>query len=105
MNILKTKYFQNQVNKLLKKFPKLKYDLQFFEKNISIEPFSNLWNNVYKFRLRNSSIPTWKRSWFRIIVLILKKIYIPIIIYSKNFKENVSDKDIIYAKEKILEEL
>jgi hypothetical protein len=105
MNIIKTKYFQNQVNNLLKNFPKLEDDLQLFEESVSLEPFSSLWNNVYKFRLKNSSIPTWKRSGFRLIVLILKDTFIPLIIYSKNFKENVSDKEIIQAKEKVLEEL
>jgi hypothetical protein len=56
---------------LNKKFSKIKNDLNNFEASINNEPFSDLWNWVYKFRIKNSSIPVWKRWWFRLIVLFL----------------------------------
>jgi mRNA-degrading endonuclease RelE of RelBE toxin-antitoxin system len=106
MNIIKTNFFNSQFNKLKKKFPKILNDLDFFEKNIQFEPYSNLWNWIYKFRIKNSSIPTWKRSWFRIIILFLdKNNIIPLYIYSKNEIENIFIDDIIKAKEIILKEL
>lgn len=106
MNIIKTKYFLKQLNNLKKKFPKINNDLDNFESSINFEPFSDLWNWVYKFRLKNSSIPVWKRSWFRLLVLFLDKNNIlPLIIYSKNNTENISSYDIIRAKEEVLNEI
>lgn len=106
MNIIKTNYFLKQLNLLKKKFPNIKNDLDDFESSISKEAFSDLWNWVYKYRIKNSSIPVWKRSGFRLIVLFLdKNNCIPLIIYSKNQIENVSSNLILKAKEKILKEL
>ena len=41
--------------------------------------------------MKNSSIPTWKSSWFRIILLarIQDSKIMPFIIYSKSEKENI----------------
>ena len=106
MNIIQTKFFNNQFEKLRKKFPKILNDFDVFQKNIDLEPFSDLWNWVFKYRLKNSSIPTWKRSGFRIIVLHLdKNNIIPLFIYSKNEIENKTPEEIIKGKEKLLEEL
>ena len=106
MNIIKTKFFIKQIEDLKKKFPKIYIDIDNFEFSLHSEPFSDLWNWVLKFRIRNSSIPVGKRSWFRLIVLFLDETnYIPLIIYSKNQIENVSSSDIIKAKEEVLKEL
>jgi len=106
MNIIKTDFFQQQFDKLKRKYPKMLGDYSAFVKNIKLEPFSNLWNNVYKFRIKNSSIPTWKRWWFRIIILFLDlENIIPLFIYSKTEKENVNMQEILNAKKIILKEL
>ncbi len=106
MNIVKTQYFLKQLLNLKKKFPKIEKDFLYFEENIKIEPFSDLWNGVFKFRLKNSSIPVWKRTGFRLIILFLNSDNaIPLLIYSKNYKENVSNLEILNAKENIIKEL
>ncbi len=106
MNIIKTHYFLKQLNNLKKKFFKIEGDLDDFESSIKSESFSDLWNWVYKFRIKNSSIPVWKRWWFRLIVLFLdKNNCIPLLIYSKNQLENISSTDIIKSKEEVLKEL
>ncbi len=106
MNIIRTKFFNSQFNKLKRKFPKIVNDIDIFERNINIEPYSDLWNWVYKFRIKNSSIPIWKRGWFRVIILFLNKDNaIPLYIYSKNDLENIFFQDIIKAKKIILNEL
>ena len=105
MKIIKTNFFGSQVLDLLKKYKLLLDDLKFFEDNLDLEPFSDLWNNIFKYRIRNSSIPTWKRWWFRIIVKKYFDKIVPLIIYSKTIKENVSHKEIIIALEKVFEEL
>ena len=106
MNIVKIKYFTKQLVNLKRKFPKIENDIDDFQSSINSEPFSDLWNWVYKFRIKNTSIPTWKSWDFRLIILFLDKYNcIPLMIYSKNQIENVSVLDILKAKEEILKEL
>lgn len=106
MNIIKTKYFMKQLFDLKRKFPKIENDIDDFQSSIETEPFSDLWNWVFKFRLKNTSIPTWKSWGFRLIILFLDKSNcIPMMIYSKNQIENVSSFDILKSKEEILKEL
>ena len=106
MNIIKTKYFSDQFHKLQKKYPQILKDIDYFEKNIAFEPFSSLWDNLYKFRIQNSSIPVWKRSGFRVIIFFLNTdTAIPLLIYSKNEKTNASGTEIKQAKKQILKEL
>lgn len=105
MKIIKTDFFNSQVFELSKKYRLILEDLAYFEENFWFEPFSELWNNIYKYRIKNSSIPTWKRWWFRLIVKVFDWKILPLLIYSKTIKENVTDKEIIYALEQILIEL
>jgi len=106
MNIIQTKFFNNQFEKLRKKYPRILNDFDIFKNNINLEPFSDLWNWVFKYRMKNSSIPTWKRWGFRIIILFLdKNNIVPLFIYSKTEIENILSNDIIKAKEIILKEL
>ncbi len=105
MKFIKTTFFNSQVLELSKKYKNIHEDILFFENNLIIEPFSDLWNNILKYRLKNSSIPTGKRWGFRIIVKKFWDNILPILIYSKTIKENVNEKEIIFALEKILDEL
>lgn len=105
MKIIKTKFFDLQVLELSKKYKLIENDLNNFEDNLDIEPFSDLGNNILKYRIKNSSIPTWKRGWFRIIVKKFQDKFLPFMIYSKTIKENVTEKEIINSLEKVFEEL
>jgi len=105
MKFIKTKFFEEQVKKLKNKYLKIEKDILKFENDFEIEPFSDLWWNIFKYRIRNSSIPVWKRGWFRIILKKYNNIILPLIIYSKTIKENVSDIEIIEALEKVLKEI
>lgn len=105
MKIIRTNFFNNQVLNLSKKYNKIFDDLSNFESNFKNEPFSDLWNNILKFRLKNSSVPVWKRWWFRLIIKLFWNKILPILIYSKNSKENVFDNEIEFAFEKVLSEL
>ncbi|MDP2104059.1 MAG: type II toxin-antitoxin system RelE/ParE family toxin, partial [Candidatus Gracilibacteria bacterium] len=64
-----------------------------------------LGGQIFKYRIKNSSIPTGKRGGFRMIIKIHGDKILPILIYSKTIKENVSDNEIIHALEKIFQEL
>ncbi len=106
MKIIKTKFFDKQIEKLEKNYPKIKSDLTFFEKNLLDESyFSELWHWIYKYRLKNSSIPVWKRGWFRIILKRFWYNFIFLLIYSKTLKENVDKKEINNALKQVLKEL
>ncbi len=95
MKIIRTKFFDRQLKKLWKIYKNSEKDYIKFSENITCEPFSDLWNWFYKYRLWNTSIPSWKRWWFRIIVKIHKNKLLPIFIYSKTIKENISENEII----------
>jgi len=105
MKIIETDYFNEQVLTLKKRFKLIEKDIYQFKNNLVKEPFSNLWLWIYKYRIWNSSIPVWKRSWFRIIIFIQDCIYIPLLIYSKNIKSNVDKEEIKEAFVKVNLEL
>jgi len=105
MIIVRTKFFDNQVVNLAKKYANIDSDLEYFSLNLETEPFSDLWSGFYKYRIKNSSIPTWKRWWFRLIVKKYNGKILPLFIYSKNMKDNISEKEIISWLEKIVKEL
>lgn len=104
-NVVNSIVFQKQVNKLLKKYINLEKDLKILDSNFEFESFSDLWNGFRKYRIKNSSIPTWKRWGFRIIVKFFWNKIIPIIIFSKTDIENVSKKYIVETFELIYNEL
>lgn len=95
MKIIKTQFFQKQVEKLSKDYRKVQLDLDIFYNNLTQEPFSELWMWVKKFRIKNSSIPTWKSWGFRIIAKVYEDKFLPILVYSKTQKENVSSVEVL----------
>lgn len=107
MIFVESDIFNEQLDKLWKKYPKIKEDFNKFKKAFDIKLWKSLWKDIYKFRIWNSSVPIWKRWWFRIIlyVLINKNKAIPTIIYSKTEKETVKFKEIFDVLTKILEKL
>ena len=96
-------YFIDQINELSKKYKNIKNDFNDFENFFDLSDWKHLWKWIYKFRLKNSSIPTWKRGWFRIILIskMQENKIIPLIIYSKTTKENVSFDEILEALKNI----
>lgn len=105
MKVIKTRFFNKQIKQLSKKYLKIEKDVLFFENNLNTEPFFDLWFGLYKYRIKNSSIPVWKRWGFRIIVKIYDDKVLPIFIYSKTQKENISEIEIIKWLEEVLKEL
>jgi len=96
--------FDKQIQDLSKKYKLIFDDFSEFKEKFDIREWKHLWKWIYKFRVKNSSIPTWKSWWFRIILLVkveLNKV-IPFIIYSKNEKENITIKEILVELEKFI---
>ena len=97
LNIQYTDNFLKEAKQLSKKFKLLKQDLQDLIQDITInKDFGvDLGSNLYKKRVKNSSIPTGKSGGFRVIIYqqIENKIVL-ISIYSKTEKENLSDEEL-----------
>lgn len=89
--------FKKQLKSLVKKFPSLKSDviaaLHSFHKETSI----SLGNNNYKIRILSSDLKRGKSKSFRLIlhVIEIENLLLPIALYYKGEKGNISKKRII----------
>ena len=89
--------FLKEAKKLAKKFKKLKEDLQVAIKEIEEQNDFGVFlgSNLYKKRIKNSSIPTGKRGGFRVILFLKTDTEIILLtIYSKTDIETLSDDDL-----------
>ncbi len=91
--------FDKNVKKLAKKYKSIKNDLLSLTSELKNNPKSGtyLFNNCYKIRLANSSVPTGKSKGFRVITYFIDEhsnIYL-LAIYSKSDQENITDLEII----------
>jgi len=89
--------FLREAKKLSKKFKLLKDDLKSVIKSIEEgnDLDAYLGYNLYKKRVSNSSIPTGKSGGFRVIIY--KKVenkVVLISIYSKTYKDTLSDEEL-----------
>ena len=90
--------FLKEAKQLGKKFKLLKADLQHAMDEIETknDVGISLGYNLFKKRVRNSSIPTGKSGGFRIIIYQqLQNTTVLISIYSKTEKESVTDQELI----------
>ncbi len=108
MNILYSDNFLKEAKALSKKYKLLKSDLK-----EAVEEIENLRDlgvslgfNLFKKRIRNSSIPTGKSGGFRVIIFeqVEDKIIL-ISIFSKTEKENLSDNELAMALQKYLAQI
>ena len=84
--------FDKDVKKLKKRFPKIKDDLTLLVEELSKNPNlgTHLENSIFKIRLQNSSIPTGKRSGFRVITYYINdEILYLVTMYSKSDKDTI----------------
>ena len=107
MNIEYSDSFLKEAKKLSKKFKLLKPDLKYAVDEIQSKNDLGVYLgfDLFKKRIKNSSIPTGKSGGFRIIIY--KKVedkLILISIYSKTEKENLSDDELSDILKKHLQE-
>jgi len=84
--------FEKDVKILIKKFPKIKKDLNDLISRLKQEPYTgvSLGKSIYKIRIPNSSIPTGKSGGFRVITYYEENnILYLITIYSKSQKDSI----------------
>lgn len=78
---------------------------RFCEEEVLDSSSVDLWGGFYKIRVKNSSIPTGKRGWFRIIAKLRNEILYPFLIYPKTEKENATIEEIEENYEKMIIQL
>ena len=98
-NVLALDEFKKNTKKLSKKYNKTKLDILKVIEQLENDPQvgTHLFNNCYKIRVPNSSIPTGKSGGFRIITYFvdeLSNVYL-LTIYSKSDQESIADSKII----------
>jgi mRNA-degrading endonuclease RelE of RelBE toxin-antitoxin system len=100
-------HFKRELKKYLKKHRGLEVDiitsLENFQKNEAV----HIGNDIYKIRLKTSSLNKGKSNSFRMLLLVLEidKIITPVTIFFKGDIDNLSYKEINNHLEIILSEL
>lgn len=106
MKCVKISHFLKQIEKIAKKYRRIQSDIDDFCMEDSLDSSSvDLGNNLYKIRIKNSSIPIGKRGWFRIIAKLHHDTLYPFFIYAKTEKENATIDEIEENYEKMVMEL
>ena len=98
MKIKLTNDFKNNFKKLSKKYKSIKYDVNTLVLDLKENPkkWKNLWNWLYKIRIKNSDNNKWKSWWYRTITYYNDwDIVILLTIYSKSERENILEKEIL----------
>ena len=94
LKLIPTPEFKKSVKKLSKRYASIANDLKTLKAELDNDPTAgvHLYNNCYKIRLKNSSIPTGKSGGFRVVYFLKKeeKIYL-LEIYSKSDMENIDE--------------
>lgn len=100
-------HFKSQLKPYVKKYRSLKNDLTDTLERFRKNQASPLGKNIYKLRLKCSEIKRGKSKSFRLIVFIMemKKLLIPIAIYFKGDRTDISRKEINYHLAIIISEL
>ena len=99
VNIVSSDVFNKDIKRLYKKYKQISVDLKILKETLIKNPKAGieLGNNCFKIRLANSSIPTGKRSGFRIIYYYIDQqnnLFL-MTIYSKSELDNISDEKLI----------
>lgn len=100
-------HFLRQLKFYLKKYRHLEKDLTRTLQNFSLETAQHLGRKLYKLRLKSSDIPRGKSKAFRLIVFIfeVRNTIVPITLYFKGDRADISEKKIEYHLAMILAEI
>ena len=107
MKIIVTKHFFNQAKRLKKRFPDLKKDLIKSLKSFKPEKENHIGRSIYKIRIKSTNLQKGKSGGLRLYTYLYKtkKLLIPICIYSKSDKENLSLNELDHHFQKATQEI
>ena len=102
-----TDHFLRRLKPYLKKFRNLENDLIEALQNFTPKISDQLGHKLYKIRLKSTDIPKGKSKSFRVIIFLLelKNVIVPIMIYFKSERQDISEKEIEYHLEAVLIEI
>ncbi len=94
--IKETIFFKKQIKILQKNYPKCHLDIKDALKHFDKKKNISLGCNIFKIRVKNSDIPCGKSGDYRSIIFFEEKkdILLPLIVFSKRNKENISIEEI-----------
>jgi mRNA-degrading endonuclease RelE of RelBE toxin-antitoxin system len=100
-------HFKKSLKPLVRKFPSLKETVVVFLETFDEKKCIKLQEELYKARLRTSDLSRGKNKSFRIIIQVIKsrELIVPIKIYFKSQKQNITLKEVNKDLEIILLEL
>jgi mRNA-degrading endonuclease RelE of RelBE toxin-antitoxin system len=99
-NVFLPEFFKRIVKDLEKKYPNVKADLKtalrVVENNPELGKSFQGWGDVKKLRVQNSDVRKGKRSGYRLIYLVdhAERRIIPLLLYSKSHKSDVTAKEL-----------
>ncbi len=99
---------KKDIKNLAKKYPLIQKDIFNIVDSLEVDPTGvgvHLGKNIYKIRLKNSSVKKGKSGGFRVIYYVVTEEFEVLIlkIYSKNYIDNVYDEEILKILAKVLE--
>ncbi len=91
-----TEHFKKQLKRLSKKFPHVKEDLINHLNVLDLENEIAIGNSVYKIRIKSVDLNKGKSGGFRsyLYFFVRKTLIVPLVIYSKSEKENLSEREL-----------
>lgn len=103
-NVILLPHFKKELKPLVKKYPSLKDSLITMLDGFDLAKEVHLGNDLYKIRLATKEIKKGKSKSFRLIVLSISigDFLVPVTVYFKGDKENISAAEINYHLEIIL---
>jgi hypothetical protein len=107
MTTRKTPFFQKQIKRLAKTYAHVSDDCQEALDAFQPERCFDLGAGLFKIRVKNSDIPCGKSGGYRIIAFFqaTTRVLVPLIMYSKRDRENVTEQEIEQALASVLQEL
>ena len=98
MKYLLTEHFKKQIRQLEKRFHNVKNDLQKSLAGLNVEDEVSIGKSIYKVRIKSSDLKTGKSGGFRSYIYLFRKneLLVPLCIYFKGDKENISSEELQY---------
>ncbi len=99
---------KKDIKNLAKKYPLVQKDMLTLVGSLEVDPVGagvHLGKNIYKIRLKNSSVKKGKSGGFRVIYYVVTEEFEVLIlkIYSKNYMDSIYDAEIIKILARVLE--
>lgn len=107
MKIFFAEYFKGQLKRLLKKYPHADEDLLDTLDHLKLENEISIGRSIYKIRIASTDMNKGKSGGFRAYLYFYRKkeLFIPLCIYAKPELVSISENELQYHYDRIIEEI